>query len=415
MKKIAVFLPHSWRGGMFRAFRALIETLNMRTNSESDRYEIVLGVPIDEYSRDELSLLEFAGIKIRPLEWESVSGSDLQLLFGVEKKAIIPDVSFMRPRDCGGYDFLDCDAWIFNGLPKKEGVIFPLRPTAIFCPDLLQRVVPDGVSKAFHEIAWVINRDNLLTLRLANRVLCTTDGTYQDILDYAGVHPSKIAKVPMILEVNTTLIDLKKGNHYNSEFLWVTNSSIHKNHINAIKALETYYSKYGGTLNCVVCGPMTHYLDWEKTWRDRDHEYWASVRGFAEQQLSSSSKKRISFLGQLTDQEYFNRLSKSAFLWHNVLYDNGSFSLIEAAQLGVPVLSSEYPQSIEIANTFGLDLKFFPPRDPEKTALALKEMEDLLGELRRKVTFKMPENHAMDANRQYNLVIEQLLSADGKR
>ncbi|MDT4883679.1 hypothetical protein FQZ97_1197410 [compost metagenome] len=68
-------------------------------------------------------------------------------------------------------------------------------------------------------------------------------------------------------------------------------------------------------------------------------------------------------------------LSNAAFLWHAGRVDNGTFSVIEAASLGVPSLSSRYPAMEEIESQFSLNLAWMDASDPIAMAHALKDME----------------------------------------
>ncbi|MOA35023.1 hypothetical protein D3C78_1564440 [compost metagenome] len=85
--------------------------------------------------------------------------------------------------------------------------------------------------------------------------------------------------------------------------------------------------------------------------------------------------EKISWHGELSDREYQRTLSNAAFLWHAGRVDNGTFSVIEAASLGIPSLSSRYPAMEEIDFQFSLNLAWMDANDPIAMANALKEME----------------------------------------
>ena len=51
--------------------------------------------------------------------------------------------------------------------------------------------------------------------------------------------------------------------------------------------------------------------------------------------------------------------------------------MLEAALLGRPSISSDYPQMREIDEAFGLGLRFFDPFDERDTAVALRAGESL--------------------------------------
>ncbi|MEY9641157.1 glycosyltransferase involved in cell wall biosynthesis [Bradyrhizobium japonicum] len=55
--------------------------------------------------------------------------------------------------------------------------------------------------------------------------------------------------------------------------------------------------------------------------------------------------------------------------------DNGTFSVVEAAHLGVPSLSSDYPAMREFNDAFSLNLRWMDPADPNNMAESLMQME----------------------------------------
>ncbi|WP_245320376.1 glycosyltransferase [Bradyrhizobium lablabi] len=160
-------------------------------------------------------------------------------------------------------------------------------------------------------------------------------------------------------------------------FLWTTNLAPHKNHENAFKALRLYYEKYGGSLKCHVTGVDTRDL----FKRDVPH-----LRGLKDiRSLSAAIKQHLKIEGELPDQSYQARLSRAAFLWHPGRVDNGTLSVVEAARLGVPALSSDYPAMREMDEQFALHLTWMDPDDPDNMARELKRMETDSETLRRRL------------------------------
>jgi glycosyltransferase involved in cell wall biosynthesis len=90
---------------------------------------------------------------------------------------------------------------------------------------------------------------------------------------------------------------------------------------------------------------------------------------------SAALKQHLRIEGELPDQSYRARLGRAAFLWHPGRIDNGTFSVVEAAHLRVPALSSDYPAMREIDQQFALNLTWMDPDDPDDMARQLKRME----------------------------------------
>jgi glycosyltransferase involved in cell wall biosynthesis len=90
---------------------------------------------------------------------------------------------------------------------------------------------------------------------------------------------------------------------------------------------------------------------------------------------SALLRSRIKWCGELPDRDYRSQLRSAEFLFHAAVVDNGTFSVVEAAQLGVPSLSSDYPAMREINQNFSLGLTWMDGRSSRHMAMKLKEME----------------------------------------
>jgi glycosyltransferase involved in cell wall biosynthesis len=150
-------------------------------------------------------------------------------------------------------------------------------------------------------------------------------------------------------------------------FVWTTNSAPHKNHENALKALKWYYDELDGQLDCLVTGVNTDNL--LKT--PMPHLLVAASLANG----SKTLRQRVRWHGELPDIDYKRTLVGAAFLWHAGKIDNGTFSVVEAASLRVPALSSDYPAMREIDEQFALNLAWMDADDSIGMAEQLKQME----------------------------------------
>jgi len=202
----------------------------------------------------------------------------------------------------------------------------------------------------------------------AEAVMVTTEFTERDARQFAGVPARKIRKVPMLTPEFPALEDpVRLKDDTGRGFIWTTNLALHKNHENAFKALRLYYERYDGALECRVTGVDT------KDLLKRDAPHLKVLRDI---RLSSAAlKQHLRIDGELPDQSYRIQLGRAAFLWHPARIDNGTFSVVEAAHLRVPGLSSDYPAMREIDRQFALNLTWMNPSDPVDMARQLKRME----------------------------------------
>lgn len=357
-KKILVLLPIGYRGGSLRGALLLVQALLAGSRAAGQPATIVFAHLDDDevYPSDEFDGLG-AGIEQRPFVWRTMTADEAQRAMQFSGLTDWrPDSPEYQYPDDGAQQFADCDLWlvISDRLAKP---ILPLRPIVLMVYDYLQRYVAylsHGADLPFLEAA-----------RTADRVLVTTEFTKRDALQYAGVSPERLVKVPML--VPAFPMQQRHADPKRQYFIWVTNSQVHKNHINAFKALRRYYEEHDGQLSCLVTGSGSKDLLTSK------YSHLAPLRALIDE--SRKLRRNVRLMGDLEDRVYQRTLAGAAFLWHAAQIDNGTFSVVEAATLGVPSISTDYPAMREMDGTFGLGLSWMPFDRPDEMARGLKQME----------------------------------------
>jgi glycosyltransferase involved in cell wall biosynthesis len=354
--KIAVFLvgQHKLGGGMGRTAVMLCDALLKCDRSAC----VVLGSALSlEEVRPLIDPRTVDRMDAFGLTWASATGPD--------------GVTWIRPRSPDGYDFLDCDAWIFWHMPA-EGVVAPLRPYAVFCADLLVRIVPLALSQsAQSDPVWNGVADLLQSYRNATLVFCTTPRTFEDVVGFAGVPRSRVSLAPQFAPSTGEAADRAASvAPFERYILWTTNDTPHKNHRRAFEMLDIYYSQYPDeALPVVVTGPGTQYFSPAM----ESHHYYH--REIAEWIAGRENLARnVFFAGVLDRADFIGTLRRAAFLWHNVIYDNGTASVFEAAEYGVPSLVTDYPQMRFFDEKYRTKARFFSAFDVEAGARALIDM-----------------------------------------
>jgi hypothetical protein len=112
--------------------------------------------------------------------------------FGIQTKAA---EKMLRPSDClGGYDYLDCDSWMFFNVPSG-GVIAPLRPYT---------VITSGFPERCAQIKNLFSKENvedghredliygLISFRSAAQILALNIDACVQSIEYAGVIRNKV-------------------------------------------------------------------------------------------------------------------------------------------------------------------------------------------------------------------------------
>lgn len=376
-RRVAVLLPVKYRGGSLRGAKLLAQALRIGGRTAGEDVDVVLGHLDDAKLYTEADFADLGpGITVRPYSWRHIDRSTAARAMVYDGKSPVLKHDYYSVPDDGIQHFADCDLWVIVS-DRIECPLLPLRPSVLMVYDYQQRYVPlfePGQDEVFLDAA-----------RQAKRVLVTTEFTARDAVGYAGVPAGSISKVPMLVPQVRAAPEAQAGLTA-PYFLWSTNMAPHKNHLTAIKALLTYYEELNGQLDCVVTGVNSRGL------LSRGNKNVLEVA----QMIANTQtlKSRLKMLGELPESRYAAVLKSARFYWHPTIIDNGTFSVVEAARLGVPSLSSDYPAMREMDAQFELNLAYAPSQDPDAIAARLRWMEDNVEQRRR----LLPEEELFERN-----------------
>jgi glycosyltransferase involved in cell wall biosynthesis len=358
-KRIAVVVPVEYRGGSLRGAKLLAEAIHLGSENAGEPAEVVF-VHLDgedKYTSDDFEDLA-EGVRRRAFNWKILDqASARRAMVYAGNEGWEPEFDRYAIPDDGINQLLDCDIWVFIS-DRLENPLLPIRPTFYMVFDYLQRyesILPHGA-----------DRDFLRTVRKSQGVFVTTNFTGKDASQYAGMPANKVHKVPMLAPFFAEA-PLKVSKNRGKYFLWTTNASAHKNHQNAFRALKIYYEEMDGELRCAISGVNTAKMLKSSV----AHLKASSTIVNSSHALMDS----IDWLGELSEADYKRQVYNAAFVWHAGKIDNGTFSVVEAASLGVPGLSSDYPPMREINAQFSLNLLWMNSSSPRDMAEKLKEME----------------------------------------
>jgi glycosyltransferase involved in cell wall biosynthesis len=364
--RIAVLVPDAYRGGTLRSAKLLAQALWTASRQFGEDADVVFVYPdvqeeLSDRWDDDLPL----SISRRTIKWQALnSAAAHRAMRYAGHPDWVPSAAFYLVPDDGIQQLCDCDLWIVIS-DRLNAPLLPVRPYALVVYDYLQRYVnlfPTGTDHPFIAAAGA-----------AERLLVTTRFTEQDALVYAGVPREKVVRVPM-LAPEFGRAERRSSDADSPYFLWTTNLAVHKNHYKAISALREYFELLDGQLDCRVSGADSESL------LKSDLAHLKSLAA-----IVADSKilcKRLQLLGEVPDALYRRQLANAEFLWHPARVDNGTFSVVEAAHLGVPSLSSKYPAMEEIDERFGLHLSWMDANQPSRMARQLKWMEEHARSLR---------------------------------
>lgn len=372
MKRIAVILPAAYRGGTLQWVRSFATMLRRGSLAAGDEWELVVCVLKGVYDVPaEFRELRAEGIKVREIGWKTLSEAESRNALrwsDVDPEEEDFSEPYGLPVD-GVNDLLDCDFWIFIS-DRVHRRILPIRPYAVFVADVLQRYAPEGFSDGF----FAYERSTLIPfVRRAEFVLTTTPAASGDVHGYLGVPRDRIVQLPFFIDLKSSR-GRCPSTPRDPYFVWLTNSSPHKNHLRVLDALRRYYGEMGGRLKAFLIGPLTRAFHPDSTDEAlKALPYVAQVR--AELARSPHFEENIVVGGELPDAEYADALRRGRFLLNANLYDNGSFSTCDSVQFGRPCLCADYPAQRFIDRRLGLNARWFDPYDPQSLAEGLLHME----------------------------------------
>jgi len=363
--RVAIIVPVPYRGGTLRSAKLLAEAVSTGSRESGEEVEVVLaynsqvGDTPGETVGDkwEAGLPSF--IAPRTIRWERLGAQSAlrAMKYAGHTNWTPAEPAYMVPDD-RTHNLLDCDLWMVVS-DRLEAPLLPIRPYVMIVFDYVQRYnsqFPSGADTSF-----------LAAARSAKKVLVTTRFTELDAIAYAGLSGEKVIRVPMLVPhvESWKQVPVAAPDSY---FLWTTNLASHKNHCNALCALDEYYRLLDGKFDCCVTGVETDRL------LNGGSPHLDSLRHFVASRPELTGKLRI--LGELPDNLYQMKLSAASFLWHPASIDNGTLAVVEAAALGVPALSSRYPAMEEMNEQFKLHLTWMESSQPSDMANRLKWMEE---------------------------------------
>lgn len=359
--RIAVILPIGYSGGSLRGAKLLAEALLIGSRRASEAAEIVFAHTSDSklYADAEFEDMP-KEIRRREFSWKHLDKfSAKRAMTYAGQPEWDPSFDHYASPDDGMKQFLDCDLWVIVS-DRLALPLLPIRPYVLMVYDYLQRYV--NIMQNKHDYMFLHAAHN------AKAIFVTTEFTKSDALNYAGISAERVVKVPMLApDFSNCVVEFNKESR-SDYFIWTTNSALHKNHENALRALTAYYENHQGRLKCLVTGTQSDTLLTGKL------PHVATPSAII--QSCRVLQRNLIFSGELATHDYQQKLAKSAFLWHPGKIDNGTFSVVEAAHFGVPALSSNYPAMREINNQYRLNLTWADPTGTVEMAKMLKFMED---------------------------------------
>lgn len=379
-KKIAVLLTNGYTGGVLDVTIRLMEAIQKGAKENNSAIDLVFGylnLPVFE-ENDYFARIRNMNIPIRPFTWKKIdtwtARNKLNILGGFNVE--IGQDDYCLPDDEMQF-FDDCDGIIF-AVDRCSAKLCVTKPFVVLVHDYLQRYISSVFGAVYEDYIIRMVRESV-------RTLVMSPPTYKDAVMYAGLEEKKLALVPLmfdLLQVPDEVLE-EKGAEENGipagekerkkkqedYFIWSTNQGEHKNHLMALKGLARYYSA-GGKLKCCITGVGTDAFD-----PDSNIEATPYIEKVRKLILKEDLKKHLVFCGNMSKSKYIRTLAGAKFFMHPGLMDNGNMTAVDAACLGVPTISSDYPQMRYYEEYMHLNMRFFDPYSEKSIASALLQTE----------------------------------------
>lgn len=383
-RKIAIVMPVYYRGGTLRSAKNIAITLKKESSINGQDLDIVFAYPKGVYDPhlDFYDLID-EHIQLREIAFDVISAQEIKNSEPLHQYFSLHGIDIKSPyyliiKD-NLINFRDVDLSVVIS-DRMTAPLLPLNRYVMIVFDYLQRYVPQVFDRTvFHGLCY----QYFISARNADHVFVTTSATLNDALAFAGIPRSRLSIYKDLTFFHIPNEEKLAGrdptmNMNCRYFLWATNINFHKNISKALKSLLRYWDELDGKLSLVITGADTDYLDPRKIRNNKEDPllHIPHILEFRKAMQNNDNRKRIYIMGEVSELRYFGLLSNSEFVWNPTLYDNGAFSLVEGALLGIPSLSAYYPASEFWNNEMGLGLVFFDPHDINEMAKALKSMEE---------------------------------------
>jgi hypothetical protein len=273
----------------------------------------------------------------------------------------------MLPRDWGS-NFTDCDAWIVLADPGLGGV-YPIRPTAWYCPELAARRSPYAFAMDHRAAFW----DNMLTAfrmwRQAGVVVTTDRLTAEDVVSFAGVSPDRLLALPQDFDVDSMGSAPPLPRQAKRLLIRMEPDSLHD--VAAVLRGLRQYRLEGGALVPTIASLLP-----QDAWRRNSNmgdvvALPTPVRDLLEEMAQPGSEcggsERL-----IPPDRWARLLGRASAVWSPRLSGQGSH-LNWPLRCGLPVLSADHPAAR--AAPGGTAMTFYHPGDPDLITDALHGFE----------------------------------------
>jgi glycosyltransferase involved in cell wall biosynthesis len=374
-RRIVLFQHTPYKGGVWEATKLLLRSL-VKVNRRRNLLELVLAVhpQQQDWARLQQELPDLSIIEVDPVV---VGGPQLQRT--LDESPLSNNITLSGPQlffngDNGA--LIEADAWCAL-IDRFQAPLAPLKPYAVLIHDMIQRHVPEG----FNNPKWhrMVREGMTPTIRGAHRVFTTSDPTGQDVMEEYGIAADRLRVQPLAYDAAARFDNLPplEVEGVNGPFvLNVANGAPHKGAEVLVRGFAAAKQKAGWENWClVVCGYQTDLF--QATARISPRTHFAKIQRLVKE-FGLVDGRDVRFLGYVSNRQLKWLFEHCGIVVNAGRYDNGSFSMVEGAWFGKPVVSSRHPAAEYLDARFGIEARFFEDNSPQSLATELEELRQQL-------------------------------------
>lgn len=370
--KIAILLPTNFDVGTVLRARELIRVLAGAYTLSKGPVEIAVGLPerpegLWRAHEDFLRSNAPCQVIVRRLRWEGFPAENVRRMFMLQQLQVnLSGLDTVQiPRDWG-WNFVDCDLW-FNFADPGQGAVLPLKPTATYVTDLAARIVPEAYANGLSDPYWDRQLDAFRMWRRTGVVLCSDEGTANDVVGYAGVRRENVLTVGSLADCEQALGPAGAANHSN-KLVWLAEPNERHANLAALEGLALYLQE-GGAHKPIIASQET--LAFQKP---------QTVKSMAGIDLRGAELLESLELYFYRDYPRLARLlQRSGAIWSSEVAGGEGLAVHLAKRHGLRFLGQRFAEHERATATWAQNAILYQNCDPVAIADGLHQAEQVLG------------------------------------
>jgi glycosyltransferase involved in cell wall biosynthesis len=370
-RQVLIIQQMAYWGGVWQATKNLMHSLVQAATADG-RLDLVLGVLPEQQGCEEL-LRELPQLRIARITPKAFKRHQLAAALG--NRATVPEGD---PNDkllfFTGENgvLLESDAWLAV-VDRFDAPLAPLRPYSVLIHDMIQRHVPEHFDKP--EWHRMVREGMFPTAVNADVIFTTTPRTAEDVMAEYGIAADKIQVIPLAHDPVARFAGLSPKTVAGIRrplILNVANAAPHKGAEVLLRGFAKIKQRPAWKdWQLAICGWATDSFSKHCQHPVQD-PHIDMMRAFIPT-LGLEEGRDVVFLGYIDDSQLKYLFDMSNIVINAARFDNGSFSMVEGAWFGKPVVCSRYPAAEYVDERFGIGSHFFEVNQPERLAEAFEQ------------------------------------------